>query len=100
MPFRRYGIPAEAEDFSYNNGMVYYTQAGTQHEATVTNDVSFSLIHVRPTVIKLGKRCRIQLQLWGDSFFKNFRDSRRCMVIYQTYLNNAIIQNDINLLCR
>ena len=41
MPFRRYGIPAEAEDFSYNNGMVYYTQAGTQHEATVTNDVSF-----------------------------------------------------------
>lgn len=56
MPFRRYGIPAEAEDFSYNNGMVYYTQAGTQHEATVTNDVSFSLIHVRPTVIKLGKK--------------------------------------------
>ena len=41
MPFRRYGIPVDAEDFSYNNGMLYYTQAGIQHEATVTNDVSF-----------------------------------------------------------
>lgn len=41
MPFRRYSVPTGIENFGYENGTVYYVQNGVQHEATVTNDVSF-----------------------------------------------------------
>ena len=41
MPFRRYSIPTGAENFAYENGMVYYTQNNERRQADIINDISF-----------------------------------------------------------
>lgn len=64
MPFRRYSISNGAEDFNYENGMLYYIEAGIRQEAGVTNDVSF-FTYSRPSN-------RYQTQKKGLEYSLNF----------------------------